>query len=292
MSESNELATLRAEVERLTRERDEARAMIAESLPYLREAWDACFHGQTERLLSAEERGMGRLLTLFQAVADGKPALPPGVISTADATRQTEAAVKWAYDLLGDPNDPHPAMRRWCSPGLTAAHALKDAHAACEAAEARVEAMAAALSDLRYSIRSSPLEHFGDWRGYTPQIPESVVERIYALLAPSEPRDRAADTRIARKALDDYLAERRDSRGICPWCKLPANPPHDSIACRLRVVRSAEAEAPPPAKPCALLPADARERVRKVLDWPALADVDVDDMADAILAALGIGGVR
>lgn len=34
------------------------------------------------------------------------------------------------------------------------------------------------------------------------------------------------------------------------------------------------------------LPSDAEERVRRVLDVPALADVDVDDMARAVLAAL------
>lgn len=42
----------------------------------------------------------------------------------------------------------------------------------------------------------------------------------------------------------------------------------------------------------ALLPADARERVRRVLDVPALADVDTGDLADAVLAALGIGDGR
>ncbi len=37
---------------------DELRGYIASTLPYLQEAWEACFRGQEKALLSAEERGM------------------------------------------------------------------------------------------------------------------------------------------------------------------------------------------------------------------------------------------
>jgi hypothetical protein len=127
----------------VVRERDELRAFIADSLPFLREAWEACFHGQKERLLSAEERGMGRLLAAFQAVADGKPPHAPGWVSARESAERVESAIKWAHDLLGDPNEPHPAIQRWCSPGLTAAHGLKDAHAEVERLEAEVAALRA-----------------------------------------------------------------------------------------------------------------------------------------------------
>lgn len=37
-----------------------------------------------------------------------------------------------------------------------------------------------------------------------------------------------------------------------------------------------------------IVPGDAHSKVRAVLDVPALADVDVDDLASAVLAALGL----
>lgn len=46
--------------------RDELVGLIQSSLPFLEEAWTACFHGQKERLLSCEERGMGTILRHFR----------------------------------------------------------------------------------------------------------------------------------------------------------------------------------------------------------------------------------
>lgn len=70
---------------------DKLRFFIAESLPFLEEAWKACFHGEETALLSAEERGMGRLLGLFREIAAGKPAMPPGVITASVAGRPRDA---------------------------------------------------------------------------------------------------------------------------------------------------------------------------------------------------------
>lgn len=101
--------------------------------------------------------------------------------------------------------------------------ALGIALARAETAEARVAALEAELSHLRRLIRSSPLGHFGGSRGYTTQIPESAVDRIDALLAPAEPRNREADTATAKAALDSYLAGRTDSHGF-PVEPTPAEP--------------------------------------------------------------------
>lgn len=175
----------------VVRERDELRAFIADSLPFLREAWEACFHGQKERLLSAEERGMGRLLAAFQAVADGKPPHAPGWVSARECAERVESAIKWAHDLLGDPNEPHPAIKRWCSPGLTAAHGLKDAHSEVE----RLEAEVAALRAL-------------------PAVPPSRITRAEA--------DARLDATLRKMAESDLAP-----RVACPKCyaEFPSVPP-------------------------------------------------------------------
>lgn len=113
------------EIERLA-------AIIAHTLPYLEEAREACFRGQEERMLSAEERGMGRLLATFREIADGKPALPPGLITQREATKQAETAVEWAHRTLGSPNKLREPLRQYVHVGETCATGLERAHAEIE----------------------------------------------------------------------------------------------------------------------------------------------------------------
>lgn len=107
----------------------ELRSFVAQAVPFLEEAWHACFHGQKKRLLSAEERGMGRLLNLFREVAAEQPAIPPGLITCEEASRRSEAAVAWAHKLLGSPNELAPELQEWMSPGETCADGLRRAQA-------------------------------------------------------------------------------------------------------------------------------------------------------------------
>lgn len=130
-----------AEAAQLTRERDEVRAFIANALPFLREAWEACFHGQSERLLSAEERGMGSLILRFQAIADGKPPTPIGMVTNKDCARQVDAAMEWAHRLLGSPNELREELRDYMYVGETCAHGLERAHGRVKEADAKVAAL-------------------------------------------------------------------------------------------------------------------------------------------------------
>ena len=128
-----DLASARAENERLTRERDdaiecdikfreraeaaererdEARSMIAESLPFLRESWEACFHGQKEKRLSAEQRGMRELFRRFSALAALSPKAPDGEragIETSDSKRAVPTLAQRTPEAPA-PAQPSPAV--------------------------------------------------------------------------------------------------------------------------------------------------------------------------------------
>ena len=110
------------------KEAQKLRSFIAETLPFLEEAWEACFQGQEEKLLSAEERGMGLLLSQFRNIADGKPAIPVSLITRKEAYEQTNTAIKWATDLFGHPNDLKEPYKQYILPGDTCADGLKKAH--------------------------------------------------------------------------------------------------------------------------------------------------------------------
>ena len=116
--------------------REDLIGYIQSAIPFLEEAWEACFHGQKERLLSAEERGMGTLLAQFRAIAEGERVISPGMIDRAEASRNTENAIAWAHRLLGDPNQPHEWIKRWCRAGDTAVDGLRRANARVEELEA------------------------------------------------------------------------------------------------------------------------------------------------------------
>lgn len=117
----HDVPPLVAEVRRL-------QALISSSLPFLEEAWQACFRGQEQKMLSAEERGMGGLLAAFREIAAGNPAsLPPGLITTKEASEQTAKAMQWAHKTLGDPNSLVPELQEWMSPGETCVDGLKRA---------------------------------------------------------------------------------------------------------------------------------------------------------------------
>lgn len=104
------------------------RSFIAQTLPFLREAWTTCFDGHETKLLSAEQRGMGMLIGLFKEIADGKPSLPPGVITTKQADKETEASIAWAHRLLGSPNELKDELQEWIQPGETCAHGIERAN--------------------------------------------------------------------------------------------------------------------------------------------------------------------
>jgi len=108
-------------------------AYIKQAIPFLEEAWMACFHGEPEALLSAEERGMGRLLSQFRMIAEGEHPLPPGLLTRREATENTENAIKYWTSKLGNANEPVDWLKRWIKLGETMADALKradEAHAA------------------------------------------------------------------------------------------------------------------------------------------------------------------
>ena len=107
----------------------ELRSFIADAVPYLEEAWEACFDGKEKALLSAEERGMGRLLQRFRDIATGKPPVPFGMITLKQAQKQEQEALAWAYRLLGNPNELKPELREYMRLGETLATGLERAHA-------------------------------------------------------------------------------------------------------------------------------------------------------------------
>ncbi len=102
---------------------------IQGALPYLEDAWKACFRGQEEALLSAEERGMGRLLTEFRRLAAGERVMPPDCITITEAMKRVDNALAWAYALLGKPNDLKPELREWVRPGETCITGIERANA-------------------------------------------------------------------------------------------------------------------------------------------------------------------
>jgi len=107
-------------------------SFFAETLPFLKEAWTACFHGAEEKLLSAEERGMGRLLAQFTDIAEGNPAIPFGLVTSTECDRKILEATEWAYRTLGSPNELHKRLRRWVRLGETCADGLERANAEVE----------------------------------------------------------------------------------------------------------------------------------------------------------------
>lgn len=109
--------------------REDLIGYIQSAIPYLEEAWTACFHGQKERLLSCEERGMGTILRQFKAIADGKRVIPLGLVAAEESAKRVEDALAWAHRLLGDPNSLKPELRRWVICGETCADGLAKADA-------------------------------------------------------------------------------------------------------------------------------------------------------------------
>lgn len=102
----------------------ELNSFIADTIPFLREAWDVCFNGQKQKLLSAEERGMGTLIGTFQAIADGKPPRAPGWLTGKECAQRVEEATAWAYKTLGSPNELKPGIREWVNLGETCADGM------------------------------------------------------------------------------------------------------------------------------------------------------------------------
>jgi len=131
--ETHELLGLQErEVERL-------RSFFAETLPFLKEAWESCFDGAKEKLLSAEERGMGRLLAQFQEIADGKPQVPFGLVTVNECSERVENAIEWAHRTLGQPNSLREPLRQWMRCGETCADGLERANAEVERLRAIID---------------------------------------------------------------------------------------------------------------------------------------------------------
>ena len=122
---------------------DELKALLVEMLPFLEEAWKVCFPGGRDRLLSAEERGMGYILSTMREWAKENYVLPPGVISSEESSKRVENATQWAHRLLGSPNELHSDLREWVGVGETCADGLKKANAEV----VRLRAIAAGYCD-------------------------------------------------------------------------------------------------------------------------------------------------
>jgi len=121
----------------------ELRSFIIGTIPYLEEAWKACFHGEEKAMLSAEERGMGFLLNQFRRVAAGMRTIPADTITTKACQDRVDAHVEWAHRLLGHPNDLHPDLQDWMDAGETCADGLKKANAEVVRLRALLRAMGA-----------------------------------------------------------------------------------------------------------------------------------------------------
>ncbi|MDD4888682.1 MAG: hypothetical protein PHU85_02035, partial [Phycisphaerae bacterium] len=147
------------------RERDELRSFIAQAVPFLEEAWKACFHGEEKALLSCEERGMGQLLATFRKIADGKPALPPGVVTQEEASKYAENAIAWAHRLLGRPNELKPELREWILPGETCAHGIERANAEVVSLRAELASERQAFGRLADKFRELDADL---WEAYEP----------------------------------------------------------------------------------------------------------------------------
>lgn len=111
------------------KEWDELRSYITGSLPFLEEAWEACFHGEKQKLLSAEERGMGMLLGQFREIAKGVRVLPMDCMTRKDAHELANNATAWAQRMLGNPNALNEDVRDYIGLGQTCADGIKKAHA-------------------------------------------------------------------------------------------------------------------------------------------------------------------
>ncbi len=105
------------------------RSYITGVIPFLEEAWKACFQGQEQRMLSAEERGMGTLLQQFRTIAAGTRVIPLDCILAKDADRNMQVAIDWAHRTLGSPNELKPELREWVRLGETCADGLERANA-------------------------------------------------------------------------------------------------------------------------------------------------------------------
>jgi len=118
---------LRRRVMEMTRE--ELVGYIKSAIPFLEEAWTACFDGKIEKLLCAEQRGMRMLLAQFRLIAQGERVIPPDMITLEEASKRVEDAIAWAHRLLGNPNDMKPELKRWVLAGDTCADGLLRADA-------------------------------------------------------------------------------------------------------------------------------------------------------------------
>jgi hypothetical protein len=115
------------------------RSYITGAIPFLEEAWKACFHGQEQRLLSAEERGMGTLLQQFRAIAAGERVIPLDCVLSTESDKHVQNAVDWAHRILGCPNDLKPELQRWIRPGENCADGIARADARVRSLERAVE---------------------------------------------------------------------------------------------------------------------------------------------------------
>jgi len=115
--------------------KEELIGYIQAAVPFLEEAWTACFKGQESALLSCEQRGMRMLLAQFRLIAKGERCVPTDTILRSEAAKQTENAIAWAHKLLGSPSELKPELQRWVRLGETCADGLVRANARVEELE-------------------------------------------------------------------------------------------------------------------------------------------------------------
>lgn len=155
---------------------DRLQSFFAQTLPFLREAWEACFDGKQKKLLSAEERGMGRLLSQFREIADGKPQLPFGTVTSEDCDQRVTQAAAWAHRILGSPNELREPLRQWVQIGETCADGL-------DRANAEVDRLRADLGRSDRDALWSLLHEAAGWiKSYKLGEGDRLYERISAAL--------------------------------------------------------------------------------------------------------------
>jgi hypothetical protein len=200
--------------------------VISATLPFLKEAWEACFDGKEEKLLSAEERGMGHLMRLFRKVAEKTPVVPLGFISIKEAREQTDTALAYYYKMLGSPNELPEDLRDWINPGETCANGLrrmltkiKDLDAEIELFEAMKEGVTDRVTDLeaelvrqsmRYNSRIEALEHDLD----------TITVKDSELFQRLELKGRIKELEALIYSQGREHNDQCTLGPLCPWCRI------------------------------------------------------------------------
>ena len=145
---------------------DELKFFIAETLPFLKEAWEACFNGQEEKMLSAEERGMAYLIGKFEEVANNKPPIPPNCITYEEHDMLMRKASEYYLKMVPE------HLKKWVLVGETCVHGIKR----CSEENDRLREALQDLTDAINKFRNDTRASVGEEVGFALVKAEKVLE--------------------------------------------------------------------------------------------------------------------